>query len=88
MQQSRSFVYNAGPVAVARIPTFFILIAAALAVPAIAEEPLPPDEGGSVESMGQPPRIFPYAGLAAGAYRPSGDRIDPTGPLDPRRECS
>jgi len=67
--------------AAARIPTFFVLIAAALAFPAAAAEPLPPDEGGRVESMGQPPRIFPYAGLAAGAYRPSGDRIDPTGAL-------
>jgi hypothetical protein len=68
-------------VAALRIPTFFVLIVVALAVPAAADEPLAPDEGGRVESMGQPPRIFPYAGLAAGAYRPSGDRIDPTGSL-------
>ena len=32
---------------------------------------LPPDEGGEIESMGQPPRFFPYGGLSVGAYRPS-----------------
>ena len=64
-----------------RIPILPVLIAAFLAFPAAAEEPLAPDEGGRIESMGQPPTFFPYAGLGTGAYRPSGDRIEPTGTL-------
>ena len=35
------------------------------------EKGLPPDEGGEIESMGQPPLFVPYGGLAAGVYRPS-----------------
>jgi hypothetical protein len=42
MRQSRSFVYDVGPVAVARIPTFLVLITVALGVPATAEEPPSP----------------------------------------------
>jgi hypothetical protein len=60
---------------------FLILMGGMLCLPAFSEETPPPDEGGFIESMGQPPRLMPYVGLGAGAYRPSGDRIDPTGTL-------
>ena len=46
-----------------------------------AENRVPPDEGGHVESMGQPPLWMPYVGLAAGAYEPASDFIEPTGTL-------
>ena len=34
---------------------------------------LPPDAGGEIESMGQPPLFLPYGGLSVGAYRPADD---------------
>jgi hypothetical protein len=51
----------AGPKA--PILVLWLLLGIALAAPAVAEDGVPPDEGGFVESMGQPPRLIPYAGL-------------------------
>jgi phosphatidylserine/phosphatidylglycerophosphate/cardiolipin synthase-like enzyme len=65
----------------ARIPILLVLFCIGLAAPAGAEDRSPPDEGGFVESMGQPPRWMPYAGLGAGAYGPAGDDPEPTGTL-------
>jgi hypothetical protein len=58
-----------------------LLFGVALAAPAVAEDGVPPDEGGLVQSMGQPPRFMPYAGLGVGAYRPADDDTDVTGRL-------
>jgi phosphatidylserine/phosphatidylglycerophosphate/cardiolipin synthase-like enzyme len=46
-----------------------------------ADDRVPPDEGGTIVSMGQPPLWMPYIGLAAGAYEPAGDDVDATGTL-------
>ena len=35
------------------------------------ETQLPPDEGGEIESMGQPALFMPYGGLSVGAYKPA-----------------
>lgn len=41
---------------------------------------LAPDEGGEIESMGQPPRFLFYGGLSVGAYKPAeGDDSAPAG---------
>jgi phosphatidylserine/phosphatidylglycerophosphate/cardiolipin synthase-like enzyme len=63
------------------IPIFFLLLGIVLGAPAVAEDGGAPDEGGFVESMGQPPWLMPYAGLGVGAYRPAGDDTDVTGRL-------
>jgi phosphatidylserine/phosphatidylglycerophosphate/cardiolipin synthase-like enzyme len=57
------------------------LFGIALPAPTMADDAVPPDEGGFVESMGQPPRFMPYAGLGVGAYRPADDGTDVTGTL-------
>jgi hypothetical protein len=63
------------------ILVFLIFISATASIPALADDVMPPDEGGFIESMGQPHRIKPYAGLSVGAYEPAGDDSDPTATL-------
>jgi hypothetical protein len=60
---------------IARLVALASLLPVVLTAPAHASEQngLAPDEGGEIESMGQPPRFMPYGGFAVGAYRPSSD---------------
>jgi len=63
------------------VATLLSLVWAGLAIAGSLGDRLPPDEGGRVESMGQPPWLMPYAGLAAGAWEPAGGDVEPTGTL-------
>jgi hypothetical protein len=58
---------------IARVTALAFFLSVLLTDPARGSEELglPPDEGGEIESMGQPPLFVPYGGLAAGVYRPS-----------------
>jgi phosphatidylserine/phosphatidylglycerophosphate/cardiolipin synthase-like enzyme len=60
---------------IARLVALASLLSVVLTAPAHASEQNgpAPDEGGEIESMGQPPRFMPYGGFAVGAYRPSSD---------------
>ena len=61
-----------GPLGIA-----FALVFAVTATPTRAQVVLPPEEGGEVISIGQPPLWKPYGGGSLGSYYP-GDVSDPT----------
>ncbi len=71
--RSRSAAHAAHSYRDARALALGLLLAGVVAAPARGadETQLPPDEGGEIESMGQPPRLMPYGGLSVGAYKPA-----------------
>ena len=38
------------------------------ALPVGAQQPVAPDQGGTILSLGQPPKLKPYGGLSLGGY--------------------